>query len=140
MRCGSMSIWTALRLAGLGIEFDVGEAGADDQQRVAVLHRLLRGRRAQQADAAGGVGTVVGHARLAQQRLDDRRAQHARRAAPARAGAQRAAPARMTIFLPRVEDIGRLLAARLVRHARGYRQERPTMWSGHVALGALVAS
>ena len=36
------------------------------------LHRVLRGRRAEQADAAGRVGTAVGHDGFSEQRLDDR--------------------------------------------------------------------
>ena len=40
-----------------------------------LLDGLLRRPGAEQADAAGGVGAVVRHRRLAEQRLDDRRAQ-----------------------------------------------------------------
>ena len=53
------------RLTRLGIELDVGEGAADDQQRVALLQRLLRRPRAQKSDPAGGVGAVVGERALA---------------------------------------------------------------------------
>ena len=48
------------RLTRLGIELDIGERAADDQQRVALLQRLLRRPRAQKSDPAGGVRVVVG--------------------------------------------------------------------------------
>ena len=89
------------RLPGLREELDVGKRGADHQQRVALFQRLLRWPRAEQADAAGGVRAVVRHRRLAEQRLDDRRAQLFRQLLPVprrRASAPR--PARIAIFLP----------------------------------------
>ena len=64
-----MSIWTRLRLAWLRVELHVREAGARDDERVAFLQRVLRRRRAQQADTAGRVRAAVRHDGLAEQRL-----------------------------------------------------------------------
>ena len=89
------------RLSRLRVELDVRERGADHEKRVAVLDRFLRRLGSQQSDAAGGVGAVVGHARFAQQRLDDRRGKRFRKAAPVRRPLPRAPrPASMTTFLP----------------------------------------
>ena len=63
------------RLTGLGHELDIGERSADHQKRVAILYRFLRWLGSKQTDSAGGVRAVVGHCGLAQQRLDDRRAE-----------------------------------------------------------------
>ncbi len=59
----------AARLALGGQELAVGEAGADHQQRVALLHHLPAWAGAEQADRAGDVGQVVRHGGLAEQRL-----------------------------------------------------------------------
>jgi hypothetical protein len=80
------------RLAGLGIEFDVGEAAADDEQRIAAFERLLRRPRAEQADAPGGIGAVVRQGALAEQRFRDRRAQAFRDGGELVAGPDGAAP------------------------------------------------
>ena len=61
-------------VAGFGVELHVGEAAAGDKERVAGLHGVLGRGGAQQTDAAGGVGAIVGNHRLAEQRLDDRAA------------------------------------------------------------------
>ena len=60
-----------LRLARLRVIFDVGEGRADDQQGVAAFQRFLRRLGAEQPDAAGRVGALVGHGFLAEQRLAD---------------------------------------------------------------------
>ena len=104
---GSMSICTQLGLARLGIELHVGKAAARDDQRVAFLHGVLRGRRAEQADAARGVRAVVGDHGLAQQRLDDRR-QPAFSASAEHllAGVQAAAAGQDGHLLAAVDDLG----------------------------------
>jgi hypothetical protein len=61
------------RLAGLWHELGVGEVGAHHEQRVQVVHQLLRRRGAKQADPAGGVRRVIGDRALPGQGLDDRR-------------------------------------------------------------------
>ena len=81
-----------LRLAGLGKELHIREAGAGHDERVAFLQRVLRRRGAEQADAARRVRAVVGNDGLAEQRLDDRRVQLARQA-PAPASRAPRAPA-----------------------------------------------
>ncbi len=66
----------AARLALLRQELRVGEAGADHQQRVAVLHQSQLGRVPEQPDRAGDERQVVGHGCLAEQRLGDAGAEH----------------------------------------------------------------
>ena len=60
----------ALRLTRLGQELHVRIAGADHDERVALLHRIDRGRGAEQAKAAGGVRAAIRQDGLAQQGLD----------------------------------------------------------------------
>ncbi|HEX3756017.1 MAG TPA: hypothetical protein VHV26_13170, partial [Rhizomicrobium sp.] len=48
------------RLTGLGIEFDIGETAAYDQQGVTFRQGFLRRSCAQQADATRGMGMIVG--------------------------------------------------------------------------------
>ena len=59
------------RLPGLRIELNVREAAAGNDQGVALFERLLRGRRAEQSNAARGVRIVVGHHCFSEQWLDD---------------------------------------------------------------------
>ena len=59
----------AAGLPRLGKKFGVGKAGADHQQGVAALHEIPARLRAQQADGAGAESMVIGHRRLAEQRL-----------------------------------------------------------------------
>ena len=106
MRAGSMSICTALALSGFGIELDVGEGGADDQQGVALLHRLLRRAGSQQADAARRVRAVIRHDGLAEQRLDDGRAEFFRQLFQFVARVQRALPGQNDDLFARVDDLG----------------------------------
>ena len=61
-----------LCVARFGIKLHVWEAGTGDDQRVALLQRILRGRRTEQADAPGRVGTPVGDDSLSEQWLYDR--------------------------------------------------------------------
>ena len=82
----------ALGLARLGVELHVGEAAAGDNQGVALLHGVLRGGRAEQADAPRGEGTVVGDHALAEQGLDDRAAHFLGQLQDLLAGVQTAAP------------------------------------------------
>jgi len=96
------------RLPRLGQELDIGEGAAHDQQGVAILQGLLRRFGAQEADAAGGVGAVVRHRGLAQQGLDDRRAQQLRDLLELVGGVQGAAAGQDGDLLPLVEDLGRL--------------------------------
>ena len=63
-----------LCLAGLRIKLHVREAGPGDDQRVALLQRVLRGSGAEQADTAGRVGAPVGHNGFSEQWLYDRAA------------------------------------------------------------------
>ena len=79
MRVGSKSIWTPRASPGLWKKLDVWKRTPHDEERVAFLHGLLRWRRSQQPDGAGGVRTVIRHRSLAQQRLDDRGAQRFRK-------------------------------------------------------------
>ena len=65
----------SLRLPGLRIEIQIGKAAARDEERIAVRERLLRRCGAEQPDAAGRVLAVVGDDGLAEERLDDRRAE-----------------------------------------------------------------
>src|SRR5579884_53417 len=55
----------AFSLARLRQKLHIGERRADDEQRVAALHGILRGRRAQQPDPAGRQRMVVGNNALA---------------------------------------------------------------------------
>ena len=66
-----MSICTPRAWPSFGQELGVGEARADHQQRVAVLHQVPARLGAEQADRAGDEGQVVGQRRLAEQRLGD---------------------------------------------------------------------
>ena len=59
--------------APLGIELPVGEVGAEQQQRVALLHRGVAGGEADQAGHADIEGIVVLDMLLAAQRMHDRR-------------------------------------------------------------------
>ena len=61
----------AARTARLWQELAVRERRANHQQRVAVLHHVPRGFGAEEADAAGDKGEIVGHRRLAEQRFGD---------------------------------------------------------------------
>jgi len=56
-----------------GVELDVRERAADDQERVAIFERILRWSRAEEADTTRGVRAIVGHDRLTEERLDDGR-------------------------------------------------------------------
>src|SRR5437763_13939930 len=58
-----------------GQKFHVRERRADDEQRVATLHRILRGRRAEESEAAGRQRVVVGHDLFAEQSLHNRSAE-----------------------------------------------------------------
>ena len=62
----------ALGLSRLGQKFHVGIAGADHDQRVALLHCIYGWSRAQKADSARGVRAASGKHRLTEQSLDDR--------------------------------------------------------------------
>jgi hypothetical protein len=63
------------RLALFGQEFRVGKAGANHQQRVALVHHVEARPGADHADRAGHERYVVRHRHLAQQRLGDTGAQ-----------------------------------------------------------------
>jgi len=97
----------AARLPGLRQELDVREGGSDDQQRVALLQRLLRRARAEQADGARRERAVVGHRALAEQRLRDRRGEAVGRLLEEIAGADRAAPGEDRHLAPGVEHVRR---------------------------------
>ncbi len=58
-------------LAGFGQELHVGEAGADDDEGVAVFHGIDGGRGAEEPETAGSVGAAVGERGLAEERFDD---------------------------------------------------------------------
>ena len=60
-------------LSWLGIEFQIGEAAARDDQSVTVFKRFLRRRSAQQTDAACRIRTVVWNDGLPQEGFDNRR-------------------------------------------------------------------
>jgi hypothetical protein len=53
--------------------FDVREAAADNQERIAIFHDFLRRERAEQAESASGVRTVIRHDCLSKQRFDNGR-------------------------------------------------------------------
>jgi len=106
------------RLTGLRVELDVGEAAADDQQGVAAFQRLLRRARAQQADATGAIGAVVGHAGLAQDRLGDRRAEDLGRFFQLLAGAEGAAPGQNDRPPAAVQQVGGAAQCLLGRDVR----------------------
>ena len=73
------------------------------KKRVAVFKCILRGLCAQQANAACGVGAIVGNGGFAQQRLDDGRAKYLRDLFQFLCRMQmRPGPARIAIFLPRL--------------------------------------
>ena len=107
-----------LGLAGLRVELDVGEARADDQQRVAALQRVLRRRGAEKAGAAGRVRVVVGQHALAEQRLRHRRAEPLGDRLDLGAGVERAAPGHDHDLLALVQDRGGARELVLGRHMR----------------------
>ncbi len=90
----------ALGLARLGVELHVREAAAGDDQRIALLHRVLRGGRAEQAYPPRGERAVVGDHPLAEQGLDDRAANFFRQFQDLLAGVRHPRPARMATLLP----------------------------------------
>jgi hypothetical protein len=63
----------AFGLIGLGIKILIGKTAADDDQRIASFHRVLRRSRAEQADPAGRIEMVIGHDTLPEERFDNRR-------------------------------------------------------------------
>src|SRR5437879_5568350 len=63
-----------LRLTRFRVEFHIRKATADDDEGVTLFKRLLGRRRAEQADAAGRIRTVIWNDRLAEQGFRDRRA------------------------------------------------------------------
>ena len=101
--------------------------------------RLLRRAGAEQADAAGGVGAVVRHGRLAEQRLDDRRAEHLGELLQLVGGAERAAAGQDGDLLAGVQDLGGPRAGRPRRAGRRARAKHVGGVAGHVALRARLA-
>ncbi len=65
----------ALGVARFGEKFDIRVGAADDDEGVALFHHVLRGFGSEEADAACGVGRVVGDGGLAEDGLDDGRAE-----------------------------------------------------------------
>src|SRR5204863_1688437 len=108
----------AARLARFRIELDVRKAAADDQQGVAAFERVLRRPRAEEADTARRVGAVVRHAGLAEDRLDDRRAEDLGDLFQLLAGADRAASGDDDRLLALVQQFGRLADRRIGRDMR----------------------
>ena len=90
----------AARLTRLGVELDIGEAAADDEQRIAGLERVLRGPGAEQTDAAGRVGAVVGHAALPRSGLTIGAPRISAISSSSRAAPSAPRPARIATFLP----------------------------------------
>ncbi len=105
----------AARGAGLGQELAVREGGAHHEKRVALLHHVPGGRGAQQADAAGHPGDVVGQHRLAEQRLGAAGLQTVGDGDHLVRGAERAGAHQHGHFLARVQHRGRFPQACLIR-------------------------
>jgi hypothetical protein len=82
----------AAGLAGLRVVLNVGKGRPYDKQGVALFEGLLRRLGTQQTDAANRERMLVGDYGLAEQRLDDRRAQQLRGGQQLFTGSKRAAP------------------------------------------------
>jgi hypothetical protein len=122
-------------LAGLREELDVGHRGADEDEGVAALHRVLGGAGAEDADAAGHVRVVVGKAVLAQRGLGDRRAEHLGELAELGPGAARALAGEDRRLRFPAQDGGGAAQLVLGRSADG-RREGGRRMAGDVALVA----
>src|SRR5690606_37405312 len=104
-------------LAGRGIERDVREAGAGEEQRVAAFDRFLGWKRTEETNAAGGVRAVVGHGGLAEEGLDDGRTEGFGDLLQLFAGAESAAAGKDGDALTLVKDAGGAADVRFVRQA-----------------------
>src|SRR5205823_5509140 len=90
-------------------ELDIRERGTDYQQRVAILHCLLRGLGAEKANSASRVRTIVGHCRFAEQRLHDWSCQQFRRLLEFVGRVERSSSGQDRDLLSTVQDLGSLL-------------------------------
>src|SRR5438552_11844333 len=127
----------AASLLGLGHEFDVGERSSDHEQGIAIFDGILRRARAQQADAAGGVGAIVGDTGFAQQRLDDGRGQQIGGALEFVSGMQSTGAGKDGDFLACVQNLRGFIEIGFVGQASAAREDVGRMM-GNVALAALL--
>ena len=125
------------RLPGLRVVLDVGIARSDDQERVAPLERVLRGRGAEKSGAASGVGAIVGQRRFPEERLDHRRTKPLSDRDEFVAGAERASSRKDADPAALVQDRSRARELILAWLMRALGHEIRDM-AGDVALRALV--
>src|SRR5579871_261380 len=126
------------RAARLRQKLHVRKRAADHQQRVALFHRVLRRTGADQPDAPGRIWTVIGDARLAEQRLDDGRGEQL--SGPLELGGRsESAGARQNgNFAPAVENFRCASQSVRSRH-RGGRSEMRGAMLGNIVFRALTA-
>jgi hypothetical protein len=125
-------------LVGLRVVLDVGEAAADDQQRVALLERVLRGARAEEAHAARRPRAIVGQHVLAQERLGDDRAQPLGRRFEGVRRTPRPIPGQDDDPLPAFEDARGALQLRSQGHTHRGLEALPGLAGGRVARHVLL--
>jgi hypothetical protein len=132
-----MPVQVNIRLTRLGQELMVGEVAADDEEGVALLHGVLRRRRAQQPQTAHDIGVVIGDRSLAEQGVDEWSAQPLGHLHDLLAGPIGAAADEHGHLLALVEEVGGLLQ-QLARRQRTRRREGVAAVVQDVHLGAAL--
>ncbi len=121
----------ATRLPFLRQEFRVGKCRADHQQRVALRHEIPARLGAEQTDRSGDERQIVGHGRLAEQRLCDSSAQKLCRFDQFLAGMQRTGAGQNRHLLAVVEDVRCALQVLVRRDALA-------SWTTHTGMNRAV--